>query len=201
MLFESQIQDFFALTPWTRARKEKANLRAIAEQNRRLLSPEKVAADSARIIEQIEQMSVFQNAKTVMLYYPIHNEVDLRPLLAKYEGQKTFLFPVTHRHSIEVRPYDGEDMMRKGRFGVPEPQTDTYRGSIDVIFVPGVLFDCYRRRIGRGGGYYDRFLSRQRHAVKIGVCYSFQLKQHSLPHTWLDHKVDRVVTPDQTIGS
>ena len=164
------------------------------------MSKEEVADQSARIISQIEEMSAFREAKTVLMYYPIHNEVDLRPLLEKYRDQKTFLFPVTHRHSMEVRPYDGEDMMRKGRYGVPEPQTQTYKGPIDIIFVPGVVFDHHRHRIGRGGGYFDKYLTKHPASKKIGVCYTFQLKKHSIPHTFLDHKVDRVVTPQQTIG-
>ncbi len=185
--------------PWNRARKEQRALRAVVEQRRRLLTEEEIAQQSALISDQLEQMSAFRQAQTVLLYYPIHNEVDLRPLLAKYAGQKTFLFPVTHRHSMEVRPYDGEEMMRKGRFGVPEPQTGTYNGTIDLIVVPGVVFDYHRHRIGRGGGYYDRFLGKHPEAVKIGVCYAFQLK-HEIAHTWLDKKVDRVITPQQAIG-
>ena len=125
MLFEAQIHDLKMLLPWVAARKEQASMRAIVEQRRRLMSAQEVAEQSALIIAQIEQMSAFREAQTVMLYYPIHNEVDLRPLLTKYADQKTFLLPVTHRHSMEVRPYDGEDMMRKGRLGVPEPQTET----------------------------------------------------------------------------
>ena len=128
-----------------------------------------------------------------------HLDKRLRPLLTKYEGQKTFLFPVTHRHSIEVRPYDGEEMMRKGRLGVPEPQTDTFHGTIDLILVPGVAFDHHCHRIGRGGGYYDRFLAKHLHATQIGVCYDFQLKDR-VPHTWRDKRVNRVVTPHFTIG-
>lgn len=200
MLFDSQIHDFLAWLPWVRIRREQGALRAIVEQRRRMMTPEEVAEQSARIIAQVEQMASFRNAQTVLLYYPIHNEVDLRPLLAKYEGQKTFLFPVTHRHSMEVRPYDGEEMMRKGRLGVPEPQTETFKGVIDVILVPGVVFDKHCHRIGRGGGYYDKFLAKQLHAVRIGVCYDFQLKKHDIPHLWKDRKMNRVVTPQQTIG-
>ena len=200
MLFEAQIHDFKMWLPWVHARRDQSALRAIVEQQRRIMTPEQVQEQSALIIKQIEQMSWFRNAKTVLLYYPIHNEVDLRPLLTKYEGQKTFLLPVTHRHSMEVRPYDGEDMMRRGRLGVPEPQTETYKGAIDLILVPGVVFDQQRHRIGRGGGYYDKFLSKQLLAKKIGVCYSFQLKKHDVPHLWTDKKMDRIVTPQQTIG-
>ena len=200
MLFEAQLHDLRNLIPWIRVRREQRALRAIIEQRRRIMSKEEVADQSARIISQIEEMSAFREAETVLMYYPIHNEVDLRPLLEKYRDQKTFLFPVTHRHSMEVRPYDGEDMMRKGRYGVPEPQTQTYKGHIDIIFVPGVVFDHHRHRIGRGGGYFDKYLTKHPTAKKIGVCYTFQLKKHSIPHTFLDHKVDRVVTPQQTIG-
>ena len=200
MLFESQVHDFWSILPWIRTRREQRALRAIVEQKRRIMTKEQVEEQSALIMAQLEQMSAFREAKTVLLYYPIHNEVDLRPLLTKYKGQKIFLLPVTHRHSMEVRPYDGEDMMRRGRLGVPEPQTSTYRGHIDLIIVPGVVFDQHRHRIGRGGGYYDRFLRKQLTAKKVGVCYSFQLKKHAIPHSWRDEKVDRIITPQQTIG-
>ena len=108
MLFESQFLDLKLLFPWVRARREQTALRGVVEQQRRILTPEQVAEQSALVIAQLEQMSLFREAKTILLYYPIHNEVDLRPLLAKYADQKTLLLPVTHRHSIEVRPYDGE---------------------------------------------------------------------------------------------
>ena len=200
MLFESQIHDFKAWLPWFRVRNEQRALRAIVEQQRRIMTPEQVAEQSGLIITQLAQMAAFREAQTVMLYYPIHNEVDLRPLLTKYAGQKTFLLPVTHRCWMEVRPYDGEDMMRKGRMGVPEPQTKTYKGTIDLILVPGVVFDQHRHRIGRGGGYYDKFLRKQIHAKKFGVCYTFQLKKHDIPHQLYEPKMDRVITPQQTIG-
>ena len=200
MLFQAQIHDFLSWLPWVKIRREQASLRAIVEQQRRMLTKEQVAEQSALVVAQLEQMSSFKEAKTVLLYYPIHNEVDLRPLLTKYAGQKTFLLPVTHRHSMEVRPYDGEDMMRKGRLGVPEPQTETWKGPIDLIIVPGVVFDQHRHRIGRGGGYYDKFLSKQLGAKRIGVCYSFQLKKHSIPHLFKEPKMDRIVTPQLTIG-
>ena len=200
MLFESQIHDLWSLIPWVYRRREQRALRALISQKRRVMTKEQVQIESAKIMSQLEQMSAFRDAKVVMLYYPIHNEVDLRPLLTKYAGQKTFLLPVTHRRSMEVRPYDGEEMMRKGRRGVPEPQTYTYRGPIDLIIVPGVVFDHHRHRIGRGGGFYDRFLARHLRTTKIGVCYTFQLKRHTIPHSWRDQKMDRVITPAQTIG-
>ena len=201
MLFEAQIHDFKMLLPWVRLRNEKQAVRALVEQKRRIYPAEQVKADSEAIISQIEHMQWFREAQTVMIYYPIHNEVDLRPLLKRYEGQKTFLLPVTHRKYIEPRKYDGEDMMRRGKYKVPEPQTSEWKGKIDLILVPGVVFDPLCNRIGRGGGFYDRFLKQHRHVHQVGVAYDFQVKKHEIPHSPFDHPLDRVVTPTQTIGS
>ena len=200
MLFEGYIHDFKAWLPWNRESKEKRALRAIIEQRRRVMTKEQVAKDSAAVLRQIEASPRFQQAKVIMLYYPVHNEVDLRPLLEKYYHEKTMLLPVTHRHYMEVRPYDGEDMMRRGHFGVPEPQTERYNGHIDMIFVPGVAFDHHRNRIGRGGGYYDKFLRRHPRAFQVGVCYDYQLKNKTIPHNLLDRKVDRIITPSRKIS-
>lgn len=201
MLFASQIHDLKMLLPWVRVRREQLAIRGIVEQKRRVMTPEQVAEQSALIIARLEKMPSFIAAQTILLYYPIHNEVDLRPLLAKYAQQKTFLLPVTHRRYMDVHPYDGEDMMCKGHYGVPEPQTAPYRGTIDLILVPGVVFDQHCHRIGRGGGFYDKFLRSHSSVKKVGVCYSFQLKKHDIPHGLMDVKMDRVVTPQLTIES
>ena len=79
MLFEAQIHDFKMWLPWLRIRREQRALRAIVEQQRRIMTPEQVSEQSALIIAQLERMSAFREAQTVLLYYPIHNEVDLRP--------------------------------------------------------------------------------------------------------------------------
>lgn len=199
MLFASQLQDLKNRLPWNIKRQQQQALRTIVEQKRRIYPVGQAATDSQAIVERIEQSDVFRNARTVLLYYPIHNEVDLRPLLDKYHGSKTLLLPVTHRHSIEIRPYTGADCLREGYAHIPEPQTPAYTGRLDLILVPGVVFDSKGHRIGRGGGYYDRFLKTHKQAFKLGVAYDFQLKHHDLPQTRHDQPLNGVVTPLETI--
>ena len=67
MLFQAQIHDFMMLLPWVRARKEQSALRAVVEQQRRMLTKEQVAADSERIMAQLERMSAFREAKIVLI--------------------------------------------------------------------------------------------------------------------------------------
>ncbi len=200
MLFASQLHDLKNRLPWRTKRQQQQALRTIVEQKRRIYPEKQAAADSQTVVGKIEQSAAFRNARTVLLYYPIHNEVDLRPLLDKYHGSKTLLLPVTHRKAMEIRPYTGETCLKPGYARIPEPQTPAYTGKIDLILVPGVVFDRKGHRIGRGGGYYDRFLKKYKQACKVGVAYDFQLKHHDLPQTWRDQPLDGVVTPLETIG-
>ena len=200
MLFESQIHDLSNLFPWVVTRKKKQSLRALVEQKRRIYPKEQAKADSEAIMSRLEQLPCFRDAQTVMIYYPIHNEVDLRPLLQRYEGKKTFLLPVTHRRSIEPRQYLGEETMQRGCYSVPEPQTATFKGKIDLILVPGVVFDLQCNRIGRGAGFYDRFLKKHRRVTQLGVGYDFQVKNREIPHSFSDKPLDGVITPNQSIG-
>ncbi len=200
MLFESQIHDLSNLFPWVVTRKKKQSLRALVEQKRRIYPKEQAKADSEAIMSRLEQLPCFRDAQTVMIYYPIHNEVDLRPLLQRYEGKKTFLLPVTHRRSIEPRQYLGEEQMQRGNYSVPEPQTATFKGKIDLILVPGVVFDLQCNRIGRGAGFYDRFLKKHRRVTQLGVGYDFQVKNREIPHSFSDKPLDGVITPNQSIG-
>src|SRR5574344_1880703 len=106
MLFESQLHDLRMLFPWNRKRNQQKALRAIYEQRRRIYPEDAIAKDSAAIIAMIEKMHTFQQAKSILVYYPIHNEVDLRGLLENYRTSKTILLPVTHRRYMEVKRYE-----------------------------------------------------------------------------------------------
>lgn len=90
--------------------------------------------------------------------------------------------------------------MEAGAYGIMEPEGPAFTAydDIDLIIIPGVAFDVKHNRLGRGKGYYDRFLQqmqqmRQTHAYKIGVCFSHQLVD-SIPVTAYDIPMDEVVS-------
>ena len=198
MLFEANIKDLLSLLPQRRLHRAKQSLRELLIQKRRMLSAEERTAQSALILSQLEKMTVFQEAKTVLLYYPKNNEVDVLPLFKRYKRDKVLLLPVTHRRGMTANPYEGNDKMHRGKVGIPEPTTPPYEGEIDLIIVPAVAFDKQGNRLGRGGGYYDRFLKKQSHATFIGVGYDFQLVDE-VPVRQHDQKMHRIILPSQTI--
>ena len=198
MLFESNIRDLLKYLPSRRLRRAKQQMRELIVQKRRILSAEDRREQSAAILEQLEQMQCFREAKTVLLYYPINNEVDVLPLFKKYKHTKTLLLPVSHRREMTVSPFEGNDKMHRGKFHIPEPTTPAYEGEIDLIVVPAVAFDKTGLRLGRGGGYYDKFLKKHVRAMLIGVGYDFQLVDQ-VPAERHDQKVHRIILPSQTI--
>ena len=198
MLFEANIKDLLSLLPQRRLHRAKQSLRELLIQKRRMMSAEERTAQSALILSQLEKMTVFQEAKTVLLYYPKNNEVDVLPLFKRYKRDKVLLLPVTHRRGMTANPYEGNDKMHRGKVGIPEPTTPPYEGEIDLIIIPAVAFDKQGNRLGRGGGYYDRFLKKQSHATFIGVGYDFQLVDE-VPVRQHDQKMHRIILPSQTI--
>jgi 5-formyltetrahydrofolate cyclo-ligase len=198
MLFETNIKDLLRLLPGRKLQRAKQSMRELLVQKRRMLSAEDRKLYSEQVLEQLEKMQCFREAKTVLLYYPVQNEVDVLPLVKRYKKEKTLLFPVSHRHSMTVHPYAGNAMMHRGKFGIPEPTTPAYEGTIDLVIVPAVAFDKTGRRLGRGRGYYDRFIKKHTHAVLVGVGYDFQLVDE-VPSARHDQRVHRIIFPSQTI--
>ncbi len=200
MLFAAQLRDFINLFPWSRVRKQKSSLRGILEQRRRVYDKDQARQDAQVLVRRIAELPLFQQAQTVMLYSSVHNEIDLQALLEQFKDQKTLLLPVTHRHCITANPYEGEEKMRKGKHRIAEPTTKPYKGTIDLILVPGVAFDRYGYRLGRGGGFYDKFLRQHPKAFKLGVGYDFQIYKKELPYNLFDVRVNAILTPTKSIG-
>jgi 5-formyltetrahydrofolate cyclo-ligase len=87
--------------------------------------------------------------------------------------------------------------LRPGRYGVPSPPTEAAPealGAGDLVLVPGLAFDGAGRRLGRGGGHYDRALAAaEEGTVAIGVGYEFQ-RVDAVPVEPHDVALDAVVT-------
>ena len=81
-----------------------------------------------------------------------------------------------------------------GKFSIPEPKSNEEAPSPDIIIVPGVAFSQDCMRIGYGGGFYDKFLSKNP-VHSLGVCYKFQLLDR-IPTTSHDERLDEIIFDD-----
>lgn len=199
MLFETNILDLLKLLPYQRNQQAKNKLRELQSQKRRLLTTAVIREQSDKVVAHLEQLPAFQSAQTVLIYYPMHNEVDVLPLIKKYKHSKTFLFPVVHHRGMTACPYAGNDKMHRGKFNIPEPTTAPFEGKIDIIVVPGLAFDNEGNRLGRGGGYYDRYIrAAKSQSLLVGVGYDFQMVQ-KVPTNMFDKHMNYIISPTKGI--
>ena len=119
------------------------------------------------------------DCRVVMLYSALPDEVPTQSLLDGLVAQgKTVLLPrVVSATDMELRHYTGPHDLQVGAYGIFEPTGNLFTDYevIDVAVIPGMAFDTAGHRLGRGKGYYDRFLSRIPHVYKIGLCFSWQI--------------------------
>lgn len=89
-------------------------------------------------------------------------------------GKRVYL-PRVEGENIVTVPYFGGEL-KKGAFGIPEPEGEPYEGEIEVSVVPLLAINSNGYRIGYGGGFYDRYL-RGKNTQKVGMGYGFQLEE------------------------
>ena len=146
-------------------------------------------------MSKVEELDRFREAKVVLLYWSMEDEVQTHAFVEKWYKSKTILLPCVDGDDLRLRQYTGADCMREGeQFGIGEPTGEEYTDleSVDAIIVPGVAFDKEGHRMGRGRGFYDRLLKSTPNAYKIGVCFDFQMVE-SVPVEPHDVMMDRVV--------
>lgn len=174
----------------------KSELRREMRQRKRQFSPQQLRELSAPIAERLLAHPRVKMAKTILLYSSLPDEVDTSDAIRRLllDGKAVFLPAVTGKGEMEVRQLTDFGQLSEGAYQILEPRGAALADltAIDVAIVPGMGFDADGHRLGRGGGYYDRFLPKIPQAYKIGVCFDFQ-KVVSVPVGALDVAVDEVL--------
>ena len=145
----------------------------------RLRKQQHTAAESSVVIGRLKTNPRFSQAQTILLYSALPDEVQTQSLLDELtEAGKTVLLPkVVSSEDMELRRYTGTSSLQPGAYGIMEPVGERFTdyATIDIAVVPGMAFDAQGHRLGRGKGYYDRFLAKVPDVYKIGLCFSWQM--------------------------
>lgn len=153
--------------------------------------------ESSAFISRLKDNSHFAHARTLLLYSALPDEVSTQALIDELAAQgKTVLLPrVISDTDMELRRYSGPADLQQGSFGIWEPTGELFTDydTIDVAVIPGMAFDNEGHRLGRGKGYYDRFLAKLSPTTyKIGLCFSWQRVDH-VPTDAHDIPMDEVI--------
>jgi 5-formyltetrahydrofolate cyclo-ligase len=154
-----------------------------------------------RVVERFLELPEVRQADTVMLFSTFGSEVPTRSLIERLHAQGVVVaLPRIEGPDLVPIAFAPGDPTTITSFGAEEPVGGTRLDprSIDVVAVPGVAFDRGGRRIGYGGGYYDRFL-RGLPAFTAAIAFGLQVMDEALPTGRFDLPVAAIVTEDETI--
>lgn len=187
-------------------RDDKRVLREASIARRDAIAPVFRAEASHAIAARIESLDSFRGARVVLLTLPFRSEWDAT-LVARRAIDAGIIVaaPRVDPSARMLRPLRVLDLDRDieaGYQGIPEPRADcalVVLATIDWVLVPGVAFDKSGRRLGYGGGYYDRLLPLlPRSAPRVAGAFEAQLLDEvpAAPH---DIAVDCIVTEQRTL--
>ena len=169
------------------------------------LSTEQLKGKSSKACQNLSSLQEFQEADTIMMFLSMREEIDTtEAILSAWQQGKTVLVPKVcqqqgHMTAVEIKSL--EDGLTTDPVGLRNPITDIAVPfeRIDLVVTPGLGFDRTGHRLGRGGGYYDRFLANQRLlAAKCGFGFAEQIVD-SVPISQHDQLVDFLVTDEEVV--
>ena len=183
--------------------RRKELLRGALERRRRRVSGAFAEAAGVAVAERVIALPGSDVCERLVLYAAVRGELPVAAIAGWAETRGLpLLWPRVTFDRVEFC-VAGRGELSPGAFGVPEPPRRcpaAALGAGDWWLVPGVAFDPAGRRLGRGGGHYDRALAAHDGPLRIGVGYDFQCVDEvpALPH---DQAVDWVVTDARSLPS
>ena len=177
---------------------DKKELRQFIRNEKRQYSSSQLEELSLSVLSRLNENEHLQKAKTILMYYSLPDEVNTHQyidyLLAL--GKKVLLPEVIDGENMVIREYTGKHDLKEGAFHIMEPigslfPEERYQ-ELDLAIIPGMAFDENHNRLGRGKGYYDRFLQKIPQVYKIGICFPFQLVGE-IPTEEADIKMDAII--------
>jgi 5-formyltetrahydrofolate cyclo-ligase len=163
------------------------------QERRAALAPADVARASARACARVLALPVFAAARHIVIFHPVGNELDPGAI-----GDRAGVHakPVYYPKPPGTTP---GFVCRRPPHGAAD-DVPLGAGMAGILFVvPGVAFDARGRRLGRGGGWYDRALAAHSHGVRIGLAFDFQVVPE-LPEAPWDVRMHAVVTDERLLG-
>lgn len=149
---------------------------------------------SSGICDSLEILFRVCDASVVALFSPLPDEPQIRPLVDELSKKKVVVLPRVEGDVMNFYRYL-PGTLSKGSYGIMEPVLceAVEPSDIDLMVVPGVAFTADGYRMGRGKGYYDKYMSSDGfRAMRVGVCYSCQLVDE-LPVDPHDVRMDEVI--------
>lgn len=165
---------------------------------------QKIGSDGINCAANAAVKNFFQNVnfpvsnltpQYIAIFHPLKEEFNTIPLLHAIESHGYIcLLPIIKKEQkeIEFAEWHKGDILEKGSFNLLQPKISANRHKPNLIITPLLAFDNKGNRLGYGGGYYDRFLAKNK-IKTIGIAFSIQ-EVKNIPTEKTDKKINAIIT-------
>ena len=160
---------------------DKKELRKAIKLQKKAMTEEEIIRRSESLGKLFRQSQAYQDAKSIYFYLPYNQEVRTIPMLLQaIRDGKQVAVPKVYGDEMKFIVIKDLSEIGEGYMGIPEPTVDgpVAEDPTALILMPGLAFDREGHRIGYGGGFYDKFLSREPNHPTVALCYEFQMVPH-----------------------
>ena len=159
----------------------KQQLRQAIRQRKRAMTQEEIEDRSRSLCEKFLKSDDYRRCTCLYGYLPYNQEVRTWPILrqALADGKQVAV-PKVYGDEMKFIYLTDLTQVATGYAGIPEPIADgpVAEQQDALVLMPGLAFDPQGHRIGYGGGFYDKFLSREPKHPTVALCYEFQMVDH-----------------------
>lgn len=168
--------------------------------------PDEHEMETKTVSDRLFSHSVWQKAEMIALTYAVGDEFPTKHIIEQaFSEGKRIVLPRCVPETKDMRFFEivQFDQLELSFFGLMEPDPrqceKISRDQIDLVIVPGLVYDRKGYRIGFGGGYFDRFLAGYRSFDSVSLAYKEQLAKERFPNEPHDQRVDLIFTADEVI--
>lgn len=177
----------------------KKEMRAMIRAKKRAMTESQIGSASRALGKKFRESDLYQQAKTIYGYLPYNQEVRTVEILEQaIRDGKRVAVPKCYGEDMRfIYIDDFTTQVAPGYCNIPEPIADgpVADDETALVLMPGLAFDPQGRRIGYGGGFYDRFLAAEPNHPTLALCYGFQMVE-KLETEKFDIPVDQVIWAD-----
>lgn len=174
---------------------DKASLRREIREKKRAMTPAQVEEKSRILTAMFLETEQYRNATTLYAYLPYNQEVRTEGIMTRALADgKRVAVPKIYGKEMRFLYLEDISQVSPGYAGIPEPIGDgpVAEDPGALVLLPGLAFDKAGRRIGYGGGFYDKFLAAEPGHPTMALCYDFQMVER-LETEAFDIPVDTVL--------
>lgn len=174
---------------------DKKALRREISAKKRAMTEEEILSYSEELCRRFCESEEYSRAKSIYVYLPYNQEVRTWEIVRRaWADGKRVAVPKVYGEEMKFLWIENFDAIAPGGWNIPEPTFDEPVADdlTALVLMPGLAFDKMGRRVGYGGGFYDKFLENEPNHPLVALCYPFQMfdllevEAHDVP-------VDRVI--------